>query len=137
MILLTDGANTAGEVQPLQAAKLAAELDVKIYTIGMGADRMVVPGIFGSSFGARTVNPSRDLDEATLQSIAQQTGGRYYRARNIEELQQIYIEVDALEPTPDDEATFRPQQAYFYWPLAIAGGLALMLLLSSIRRRSN
>jgi len=137
MILLTDGANTAGEVQPLQAAKLAAELDVKIYTIGMGADRMVVPGIFGSSFGARTVNPSRDLDEATLQSIAQQTGGRYYRARNIEELQQIYIEVDALEPTPDDEATFRPQQAYFYWPLAIAGGLAMMLLLSSLRRRSN
>lgn len=127
MILLTDGANTAGEVQPLQAAQLAAELDVKIYTIGMGADSMVVPGIFGSSFGARTVNPSRDLDEPTLLSIAEQTGGRYFRARNIEELQQIYAEVDALEPTPDDEATYRPQKAIFYWPLSVAWVLGMLL----------
>jgi Ca-activated chloride channel family protein len=127
MILLTDGANTAGEVQPLQAAQLAAELDVKIYTIGMGADSMVVPGIFGSSFGARTVNPSRDLDEPTLQSIAQQTGGRYFRARDVDELQRIYAEVDALEPTPDDGVTYRPQQAYFFWPLGLAWGLSLLL----------
>ncbi len=137
MILLTDGANTAGEVQPLQAAQLAAELDVKIYTIGMGADRMVVPGIFGSSFGARTVNPSRDLDEATLLSIAESTGGQYFRARNIVELQRIYAEVDALEPTPDDEATYRPQQTYFHWPLGMAWSLAVLLALYRIWRRSR
>lgn len=137
MILLTDGANTAGEVQPLQAAQLAAELDVKIYTIGMGADSMVVPGIFGSSFGARTVNPSRDLDEPTLQSIAQQTGGRYFRARDVEELQRIYAEVDALEPTPDDGVTYRPQQAYFFWPLGIAWGLSLLLAVVLLWRKGR
>jgi Ca-activated chloride channel family protein len=93
----------------------------------MGADSMVVPGIFGSSFGARTVNPSRDLDEPTLQSIAQQTGGRYFRARDVDELQRIYAEVDALEPTPDDGVTYRPQQAYFFWPLGLAWGLSLLL----------
>lgn len=135
MILLTDGANTAGEVQPLQAAQLAAELNVKIYTIGMGADSLVVPGIFGSSFGARTVNPSRDLDEATLLSMAEQTGGRYFRARNLQELQHIYAEVDALEPTPDDEATYRPQQAYFYWPLGVAWCLGIVLAGLVIRQR--
>ncbi|MGK0442782.1 MAG: Ca-activated chloride channel family protein, partial [Pseudohongiellaceae bacterium] len=86
VILLTDGANTAGEVQPLAAAKFAAEHNITLYTVGVGADTLVTPGFFGSSFGARTINPSRDLDEATLQKIAALTGGKYFRARNPEQL---------------------------------------------------
>jgi len=82
LILMTDGANTAGEVLPLKAAELAAQAGLKIYTIGIGADAMVVRSFFG---GKRRVNPSRDLDEKTLTAIADKTGGRYFRARNIAE----------------------------------------------------
>lgn len=134
MILLTDGANTAGEVQPLQAAQLAKEFNVKIYTIGMGADSMVVPGIFGSSFGARTVNPSRDLDEDTLTDIASQTGGRYFRARDVAELDNIYRLLDELEPTPEEQANYRPRTLYFHWPLALALVLSALLALTQHRR---
>lgn len=134
MILLTDGANTAGQVQPLQAAQLAEELKVKIYTIGMGADSMVVPGIFGSSFGARTVNPSRDLDEDTLTKIADQTGGRYFRARNVSELDGIYRLLDQLEPTPEEQKNFRPRTNYFHWPLALALLISMLLAIASSRK---
>jgi Ca-activated chloride channel homolog len=82
LILLTDGANTAGEVSPLKAAELAAANKLKIYTIGVGADEMIVRSFFGS----RKVNPSTDLDENTLVKIAESTGGRYFRARNADEL---------------------------------------------------
>jgi Ca-activated chloride channel family protein len=67
LILLTDGQDTASSVQPLDAAKLAANLGIRIYTIGIGADEMTLPGLFGSSFGSRQVNPSAELDEAGLQ----------------------------------------------------------------------
>ncbi len=80
LLLLTDGQNTAGEIEPLQAAKLAAQAGVKIYTIGIGADELVVQGFFGP----KRINPSRDLDEVTLTAIANDTGGQYYRARNLE-----------------------------------------------------
>ncbi len=120
MILLTDGQNNGGEVKPIPAAKLAAENNIVIYTIGVGADEMVMPGLFGSNFGSRRVNPSADLDEKTLQEIAQLTGGSYFRARNPEELAAIYHMLDELEPIEDNPETFRPQKALFYWPLAIA-----------------
>ena len=82
LVLLTDGQDTASSVQPLDAARLAADLDIRIYTIGIGADAMTLPGLFGSSFGSRQVNPSAELDEATLQEIASVTGGRYFPACN-------------------------------------------------------
>ncbi len=119
LILLTDGANTAGEVSPQKAAELAAQARVKIYTIGMGADEMVVPGIFGSSFGSRRTNPSADLDEKTLNLIAEKTGGQYFRARDPEELASIYAELDRLEPVDQDQAFYRPRKALFYVPLAL------------------
>lgn len=134
LILLTDGANTAGEVSPQKAAELAAQARVKIYTIGMGADEMVVPGIFGSSFGSRRTNPSADLDETTLNLIAEKTGGLYFRARDPEELANIYAELDRLEPVDQDQAFYRPRKALFYLPLALAlclvGGWTLAHLLS-------
>lgn len=122
LILLTDGANTAGEVTPLKAAELAAENQLKIYTIGVGADEMIVRSFFGS----RKVNPSADLDEKTLTAIAEKTGGRYFRARNTDELNQIYQMLDQLEPVEKDKQFFRPRAELYYWPLACA------LLLASI-----
>jgi len=132
LILLTDGANTAGEIPPVQAAKLAAEKQLKIYTIGVGADEMVTPGIFGSSFGSRRINPSIDLDENTLRSIAELTGGQYFRARNTEELRHIYDLLDDLEPTEADPEIFRPIQSLYYWPLGIVMVLTFLMAAYSI-----
>lgn len=126
LILLTDGANTAGSVAPQAAAKLAAENHIVIYTVGIGADSMVIPGPFGTSFGARRVNPSQDLDEGALKNIADQTGGRYFRARNPEELAGIYKLLDSLEPVVDNKQTYRPQTSLFYWPLGAALLISLL-----------
>jgi len=126
VILLTDGANTAGSVTPMAAAKLAAENNITVYTIGVGADEMVVPGLFGSSFGARRVNPSADLDENTLQEIARLTNGQYFRAKDPEELVNIYQTLDALEPVDDEGVSFRPRQSLFFWPLGLALFISLL-----------
>ncbi|MCW7553439.1 VWA domain-containing protein [Endozoicomonas gorgoniicola] len=135
LILLTDGANTAGEITPLQAARLAAEEDIKIYSIGMGAEEMVQPGIFGSSFGARRVNPSADLDEKTLTEMANLTGGRYFRAKNTQELQQIYNILNELEPVQQEEESFRPSIALYYWPLLLALILSFTIALLHLQTR--
>ncbi len=124
LILLTDGANTTGTLEPLKAAELAAEAGLKIYTIGIGADEMIVRTLFG----VRKVNPARDLDETTLKGIAEKTGGRYFRARDTEELGQIYELLDQLEPVVRETQSFRPQRSLFHWPLGGAFGLALLLL---------
>lgn len=116
VILLTDGANTAGEVEPLKAAELAQQSKVKIYTIGLGADAMEI----SSFFGTRQVNPSRDLDETTLQKMAESTGGYYFRARDSKELEKIYAMIDQLEPTEKDPDIFRPQSSLYFWPLGLA-----------------
>lgn len=128
MVLLTDGSNTSGEVEPLKAAQLAAQNGVKIYTIGLGADVMEVPSFFGS----RRVNPSRDLDESTLREIAALTGGSFFRARDSKELQNIYQFIDELEPTEKDPQIYRPQQNVFHWPLLAAFIASLLLALQSI-----
>ena len=126
LVLLTDGANTAGEVAPIKAAELAADAGIKIYTIGVGADEMVVQSLFG----LRRVNPSQDLDEETLREIAAQTGGQYFRARNTVELEQIYRLLDELEPVEVESLSFRPTSALFYWPLGLAVVLAAVMLLA-------
>ena len=120
LVLLTDGQDTASSVDPLEAAALAASLDIRVHTIGIGADSLTVPGILGSRFGSRRVNPSADLDEATLEAIAARTGGRYFRARDPQELEAIYREIDRLEPVETDTATFRPRRSLLHWPLALA-----------------
>lgn len=132
MVLLTDGANNGGEVKPIPAAKLAAENNIVIYTIGVGADELVIPGPFGGSFGSRTVNPSRDLDEATLQQVADITGGQYFRARSPKQLEAIYQLLDDLEPVEDDVKTYRPQKSLFYWPLTLAFVLVVSGILGTV-----
>jgi Ca-activated chloride channel family protein len=116
LVLLTDGANTAGAVEPLKAADLAAQRKMVIYTIGIGADALTVRSLFG----LRQINPSADLDETTLTAIAEKTGGRYFRARDTQEFAQIYSILDELEPAESDERGFRPVTELFYWPLGVA-----------------
>lgn len=127
LILLTDGANTAG-TDPIKAAEIASEAEIRIHTVGVGADSKVVSGFFGRK---RQVNPSRDLDEKTLNIVALKTGGKYFRARDPQELQQIYAEINKLEPVPEDQ-TFRPTKSLAYWPILIA--LLLSALLAMIIR---
>ncbi len=129
LILMTDGANTAGEIAPIKAAELAAASHLKIYTIGIGADEMVVRSFFGN----RKVNPSRDLDENTLVKIAESTGGRYFRARNADELSYIYMLLDKLEPVEKDKQYFRPRSELYSWPLSLALGLVAVICLSRLR----
>ena len=131
LILLTDGANTAGEIEPLKAAQLAATEGLKIYTIGIGADEMLVRSLFGE----RRINPSADLDEDTLKAIAEKTGGRYFRARDTAELEQIYEILDELEPTEQDAESFRPTIALFPWPLGLVTLIAAALSLLGIAGR--
>ena len=131
LILLTDGANTAGSVFPREAAELAAREGLKIYTIGIGADQLLIQ----SFFGTRRVNPSVDLDEETLRNIAEVTGGRYFRARDTAELEKIYALLDQLEPVEKDVQQFRPRTALYYWPLAIAMLIGLLLFISRVRGR--
>ena len=111
LILLTDGRDTASSVKPLEAAQLAAELEIRIHTIGIGADKLTLPGLFGSSFGSRQINPSMELDEKTLETIARQTGGRYFRARDPQQLSQIYLLLDELEPIEQASSIYRPRQS--------------------------
>jgi len=130
LILLTDGANTAGEVHPMDAARFAAKLGLKIYTIGVGADVAMMRRLYGSV----RVNPSADLDEPTLAAIARATGGRYFRARQTNELVEIYRTLDELEPVISDDEQFRPTIELFYWPLGLALLLAVGLLAGGLRR---
>ena len=125
LILLSDGENTAGQMDPVKAARLAAEEGLKIYTIGIGSEQPM--DFFGMSQGST-------LDERTLKAIAQITGGRYFRARDTAELLAVYDAIDALEPVKNEERVYRPVDELFYWPLGTSLVLSLGLLLMRSRR---
>lgn len=125
VVLLTDGANTAGEITPDKATEIAAAASIRLYTIGIGADSMVQRGLLGS----RRVNPSRDLDENLLTRMAQQTGGEYFRARSLPELERIYQSIDQLEPIELEGKFYRPVTELYVWPAGLAVFLWLILLL--------
>ncbi len=125
LILLSDGENTAGQMDPLKAARLAAEEGLKIYTIGIGSEQPM--DFFGMSQGGT-------LDERTLKAIAQITGGRYFRARDTAELLAVYDAIDSLEPVKNEERVYRPVDELFYWPLGTSLVLSLGLLLMRSRR---
>jgi len=123
IVLLTDGASNAGTLDPREAARLAAEEGIRVYTIGVGADAVAVPTLFGQ----RVVDPSADLDEDTLQAIADTTGGAYFRAKNVEGLANVYRSIDALEPASGEPLHLRPRKELFPWPLGVALALSLGL----------
>ncbi len=123
LILLTDGANTAGTLAPVHAAELAAQFGITIYPIGVGADELQLGGLFGM----RRINPSIDLDEPTLMAIAEKTGGRYFRARDGHQLHAIYALLDAIEPTVKPDDLLRPPTELYPWCLAAALFLSVVL----------
>lgn len=119
LVLLTDGVNNAGALEPLQAAALAGEYGIRIHTIGMGSDLAVVD----TPHGPRRVAPGDQFDETTLRRIAEESGGSYFRARDAAGLAEVYARIDALEAVEGEPALLRPTRALFHWPL----GLALLL----------
>lgn len=119
MILMTDGSNTAGKVTPTEASELAARQGLKIYTVGIGADRN--DGFFGNMF---SLGGGAEIDEQSLLAIARATSGQYHRARDLDELADIYEKLNELEPVSDDSLTVRPEQNYFY--LAALGFLFVL-----------
>ena len=121
IILLTDGVNNSGVLAPLKAAELAKEDGIKIYTIGLGAE--VNPQTMGGLFF--NMNVTADLDEKTLEAVANMTGGRYFRATDSKSLQSIYKLINKMEMISQEQATVRPQHDYYPWPLA--GALFLFL----------
>ncbi len=124
LILLTDGENTAGNVGVYEAAEIALQQNIKIYTVGIGADNQQSTNFFQRS----------SLDEVTLKKIAAMTKGKYFRARDTQEFQRIYAELDRLEPIVRKQEQWRPRTDLFYLPLAIA--LLLFSLAVVLRHRS-
>lgn len=116
LLLLTDGQNTAGKITPDQALELAVAKNITIYTIGIGADVMYERSLFGT----RKIDPSSELDENTLTKIAEQTHGKYFRAKDSQGMGEIYQLLDQLEPVEQDQQQIRPLTALFYWPLSLA-----------------
>jgi len=114
LILLTDGESNAGTLQPIQAARFAAQAGLRIYTIGVGA------AVRGGFFGPVGNN---DLDEDTLKQIAKLTGGEYFRATDASALQSVYAQIEKLEPVAGRDQWLRPTDEWFPYPL----GLALLL----------
>jgi Ca-activated chloride channel family protein len=123
IILLTDGVNNAGEIDPLTAAQAAEALGIKVYTIGMGRPGEVpvpVTDMFGRE---QIVYQESTLDEATLQEIADATGGRYFRAEDTATLKQIYDEIDSLEKSQVEVEHLTRYQELMGWLLLPALGL--------------
>jgi len=128
LLLLTDGANSAGVVDPVEAAGIAAQSEIRIHTIGVGAEARQ------TAFGFPSIGRASELDEETLVKIAELTGGEYFRARNVSELQRIYGLIDELEPAESDEDTYRVRHELLIWPLAIALLFSLLLTALGTRR---
>jgi Ca-activated chloride channel homolog len=133
IVLLTDGVNNAGSLSPLDAAQAAKALDIKIYTIGAGTDRGWAPypnaGLFGS-----TGRVPVEIDEATLKRIADVTGARYFRATDLEELQDVYRAIDEMEKTEIDvEEYTRYEERFMPWVAAAILFLSLEPLLAATR----
>lgn len=126
IILLTDGLNNAGEIDPLTAANIAKTMGIRIYTIGVGRPGNAIYPIDDPVFGKRYVYLHNEIDEVTLGKIAETTGGKYYRARTEDELDRIYTEIDRLEKTKMKIHEYTQYRELFAgWLLA---GFALLLL---------
>jgi Ca-activated chloride channel family protein len=118
LILLTDGQDTASSVEPIEAAALAAQQNVKVYTIGISRNLGTTSARGG------------EVDEALLRAIAEATGGEYFRARDPKELQAIYGIIDQLEPVEQDASTFRPRRSLSYWAMLAGLMLGSLVLLT-------
>ena len=127
LVLITDGANNGGEIEPQLAARLAAQEQIKIHTIGIGADADA-----GSVLQRFALTAGAELDETTLRDIAEQTGGSYFRARSSSELAAIGAKLDELEPAAQQPTQARIADALYVWPLSAAFLISLLLTASSV-----
>jgi Ca-activated chloride channel family protein len=122
IILLTDGVNNAGKIDPLTAAEMANSLNVKIYTIGVGKEGWVRIPVQGPLMERTYVQMKTEIDEDTLREISERTGGLYFRASSEEALGEIYQKIDALEKTHVEVkiyAEYRELFPYLLWPVLI------------------
>ena len=128
VILMTDGQNNSGKVPPLTAAEVAQTLKVKVYTIGIGLRGMAPMPVGRDPFTGQVVTRTMpaDVDEDTLQKIADKTGGKYYRADSADTMRRIYAEIDSLEKTEVEVKKFEHFDE-LYRPVGL-GGLSLLLL---------
>lgn len=130
VILLTDGENNRGSIDPRTAAQAAAALGIRVHTVGIGSEGVAPVPVGRSVFGLRYENRPVRIDEALLEDVARVTGGRYQRARDAEALRRTYQQIDALERAPMREARLVRYTDWHLWPLGIAlGALVLELLL--------
>ena len=126
VILLTDGRNNRGEIDPVTAAQMAQALDIKVYAIGAGTRGEAPITIDDPAYGRRRMRMRVDVDEPTLQAVAEQTGGRYFRATDTRSLEAIYSEIDELETTEIEVEHYTQYGELFHFPLAL--GLLVLVL---------
>lgn len=132
IILLTDGMNNRGEIDPLTAAQIAQSFGIRIYAVGVGSDKGEAPYPVQTPFGMRTQFVPVDVDDKTLTKIAEMTNGQYFRATNNRALRQIYEEIDELEKTKMEVRAYRSYTEMFYdWVWVALIALALEALLSN------
>jgi Ca-activated chloride channel family protein len=136
IILLTDGRNTAGDIAPLRAAEIAQTYGIKIYTVGVGTKSrtpLQIPSPFGQQL------PGRDfsIDEDSLKKIAEQTGGRYFRATDSDSLKQIYAQIDSLEKSEVkwiDHSEYKELFPFFLIPALLLVLIETILTQTRLRR---
>lgn len=132
VILLTDGVNNSGYIQPMTAAQIASQFDVKVYTIGIGSVGEALTPVSVRSDGRYIFGLARvEIDEQLLKEIAEMTGGAYFRATSKEGLEEIYSKIDELEKTEIEVTTIRRYSEEFYF----FAGLGLLLLILEILLR--
>jgi Ca-activated chloride channel homolog len=134
IILLTDGRSNSGELEPLAAADLAKQKGVKVYTIGVGSRGRVPVPVDDPIFGKRYVYQRVDIDEQTLKAIADQTGGLYFRAENMDRLREIYAKIDKMEKTDVKTRIYAQyNDLYRYLLIPAIALLALGIVLQNTR----
>lgn len=132
IVLLTDGRNNRGSIDPATAARMAQALDVRIYAVGAGTRGAAPVPVDDPLFGRRTVSMQVDIDDEALEEMASLTGGRYFRATDRESLERVYAEIDALETTEIEMTSFTRYGELFPYPLG--AGLGLLLLEAALGR---
>ena len=120
MLLLTDGENNRGAIDPRTAAQAASAFGIRIYAIGIGSEGMAPTPVGRGLFGLRYENRPVRIDEALLTEISEASGGRYFRARDAAALQRIFEQVDQLERSPVESRSFVRYTERFHWPLSVA-----------------
>jgi Ca-activated chloride channel family protein len=137
VVLLTDGQQNAGRITPQTAAEAAAALGIKVYTVGAGT-RGMAPFPVRDLFGNKVYRPMQvDVDEATLQKVADTTGAKYFRATDTQSLRDVYTEIDKAEKTrfeAPEYADYRELYPWALWPALVLLGLELVLADTVLRK---